>query len=390
MPSPFEKFKSFDQKYALSFFGFWLGLLFGGIGVYTAFFYEKKASLYFETQSNAPVYKINEKIPSLDIKFEGEEINSKKLSLSLLTIKIGNDGNAPISKNDYDADFPISLTVDANKIIRYDVLFVSNKYIGDALKIVQPLPSKLVINPLIIDEGQYFILKLLVINSEETLPQITAGGKIVGIDSIKVFDSAQQAQKESFWVATFKGGITTQATRLIGYFAGAVLIIIIFIGTIVSVSEFFTKKKRRRLIKRYTCELDGDTPAVFKAICEKYIERGEGFLVFSDLLLGDLDRFALVLSKPPHESTTRLISGDHDPIIVHGEIHNTSTLESTAHWLVENGIVEKTDTKVSIKDNDSRVLLSNFIVFLAAHIPKDIKQAKREWKAVTARSTVAR
>ena len=379
----FEKFKKFDQKYALSFFGFWLGLLFGGIGVYTTFFYEKKAALYFETQSNAPVYKINEKIPSLEIKFEGEEINSKKLSLSLLTIKVGNDGSASISKSDYDSEFPVSLAVDAIKIIRYDVLFTSSKYIGDALRISQVSPSKLVLNPIIIDQGQYFILKLLVINSEDTLPRVTSDGKIVGVESIRVFDSAQQNQKSSFIAVAFKGDFTMQITRLICYSFGFILSLFIIIGSIISISEFLSKKKRRRLIKRFTCGLDKEVSPAFKAICGKYVEDGEGFVVFSDFLLSDFELFSKILPRLPlpklqqYDSSSESVMMDGD-----GNMLHHSRLGSYADWLLENRIVDKNGDQLVIKDSDARILLGNFVVFLTAHIPEGIKQAKREWKAI--------
>jgi len=90
----FEKLKGIDQKFSWSFFGVVVSVLFFLFGLYTTFIYQKKPKLTFEILSEAPVYDVRENVSKLDILFEGQDIRTNKQTLTLLTLRVLNAGNA--------------------------------------------------------------------------------------------------------------------------------------------------------------------------------------------------------------------------------------------------------------------------------------------------------
>jgi len=60
-----------------------------------------------EVVSSANVIDVKEDVGKLEVLYEGANLRSNHLSLSVVTLKISNDGGAPITKTAYDDAAPL-------------------------------------------------------------------------------------------------------------------------------------------------------------------------------------------------------------------------------------------------------------------------------------------
>src|SRR5258708_25782739 len=114
----YEKLKGIEQKFSWSFFGLVLTVIFFLFGLYTTFIYVKKPRLLLQVLSEAPVYSLREDVSKLDILFEGEDIRKKSETLTLLTLRGINSGNADIVKNSFDSDHLPAISLQACRVIK--------------------------------------------------------------------------------------------------------------------------------------------------------------------------------------------------------------------------------------------------------------------------------
>jgi hypothetical protein len=134
--SIFNSIRTLDNKFAWSFVGVLLALVFGGIGVYAGFFYERKPDVTFEVISNTPVFDVRENVSKLEVLFAGNNIKQSGQALRVITLRVINNGQQDILKTFYDENDPLGFSVVSGSLVEPpQLLYASNDYLARNLKL---------------------------------------------------------------------------------------------------------------------------------------------------------------------------------------------------------------------------------------------------------------
>ena len=247
-----EKFKNLDSKFSWSFMGFLIGIIGIVLTVYTVFIFEPTANLSFSVLTNTDVVNMRENVSNLKILYDDNVIDNRSLSLKLLTFQVKNTGNKDILLGDYDPEKPISFYVENGQVVDSPILIsASNNYLKESIKITN-IDNEFVLPKLIIENGEEFTIKLLVLTIDGEVPVLKAKGKIAGLREIEVLkDTSANNNDNNYIVKIFNGNLIVQVLRVIAY----TFICIVLIGMVVFVSttlhDFITKRKKHRILNNY-------------------------------------------------------------------------------------------------------------------------------------------
>ncbi len=253
-----------------------LGIISGVVGL-VAYFQKSNPHLVYQILANTNVFEVKENLGDLDILFRGNNIKKNNEKLVIMTIKVLNDGNANILKNFYDSNDPLGLEISDGIFAETpSVLDASSDYLKNNLNIKQASEKKISFPDLIIEQGDYFTIKTLILSNNYSQPSILPIGKVAGVKQIDVkalYESGSTNNFNKFLMQTFSGGIFTQFFRLVAYF----LLGIIIIALLVIASEFIEDKlkklKRKKVVKMFKQTKDYRTNFTAK-IFLFYIEHG--------------------------------------------------------------------------------------------------------------------
>src|SRR5207244_10083267 len=78
-------------------------------------FREQNPRLKIELASRANVIDLKEKISDLDIFYKGASLRTNQQTLAVITLKISNDGAAPIPIGAYDTAAPVGVSISKRK-----------------------------------------------------------------------------------------------------------------------------------------------------------------------------------------------------------------------------------------------------------------------------------
>ncbi len=244
-----------DRKFAWSFTGVVLALLFGAMAIYGQFFSDLNPHLRYEILANAPVIDVREDITKLSVLFDGMDIRKQKESLRVMTIRIVNDSDRDILKGYYDQNDPLGLSISGGKIIRADLLSASNAYLEKQVTPRQSTDTALSFPDVILEARESFIIKLLLLHPESAKLEIHPTGKIAGIQSVPVSEPYRQEPTPSFFQRAFVGGTFIQCFRVISY---GVLMIVVLISFAVAcfvvgekVRPWLATRPAKKLLKEF-------------------------------------------------------------------------------------------------------------------------------------------
>ena len=243
-----HEYSSLNAKLPWSFLGFFSGLVFGIFGLYAVFVYQKLPDLEIKIISNVPVFSVNEDIADLQILFNNQDIRKTKKQLSILTVRVSNLGNLPITTGDFDDKAPLILKVTGGEVIRSDILNTSDAYLRKVFQGATKLSNGISFPKFILDEGQYFLFKLLVLHDASIQPELSATGRIAHVKSIDVVNSSAETETTLIGEA-FSGNIAIQGARIGGYGLGTTVTIIIILIISINVSDKYRDIKNRRHAK---------------------------------------------------------------------------------------------------------------------------------------------
>ncbi|MFZ3374842.1 MAG: hypothetical protein WA183_04760 [Chthoniobacterales bacterium] len=342
-----------------------------------AIWYQRKPQLKYEILSQWPVYSIREEIPDLEIMFKGENIRKEQQALSVITIRISNPGSAAITLNSFDQrDLP-GFSVSDGKIIKLDPIERSKK-LEKTLELTRTADNAYVIQPLILDTNQFFVLKLLVLSAESSHPKVQCSGDIAGVDKIEVVSAPSTEKQRSFLSDAFYAHWIIQVVRSLVYTA-ATLFLIIFIST--TINAMFTKLRRahrRRLVRKFRSLLDHDPTKKENAVFDRYIQSGESAVVqlnqsFADRALLKQTVLEYLTSIDPAKSKQSAA-----PPLTTDMLPEHFLVPSPGRFipmLLEQKIITVQDNNVTV-DEQTVKTVSSFESFLLANEPERIKTAK--------------
>jgi hypothetical protein len=286
--SLWDRARELDKVFAWSFAGFLLAIIFGAITIYLGFIQERKPNLKLDVISNTSVLDIHERLGKLAILYGGNNIKENGQSLRVITIRVINDGQQDILKGHYDESDPLGFTVlDGTIIETPELLYASNDYLERNIRIISEIePGKTTLNSsakvsfsnLIIEQGEFFVLKVLVLHGEQQSPDIKPGGKIAGVKTIQVVRSYKEAATESFWKRTFYGGALTQILRTAAYGILFLILGVVTLNIAVKYSDWADKMKRKKLVKNFKRTSDAPLEGEEEKLFQAYIDQGENLL----------------------------------------------------------------------------------------------------------------
>ena len=239
-----------DRRFGWSFLGFVLAVIFGLLSLYTEFWKENSPRLQFELLSNEPVLDVREKLPDLEVLYQSQDIASAGKTLSVLLVRGINRGSANLLSSFYDDKAPVQLEIVGGTLIRAELTSTSNEYLKTAAAATTSAP-KITFSPVILEQNEWFVVKILVLHKLDAQPRVTSHGKVAGQQRIPVVANDPVAADEGFWRSTFSGGIWNHIARLPAYFFGMIFIAAGIVVPLASISDALTKKKRKRLIEHF-------------------------------------------------------------------------------------------------------------------------------------------
>lgn len=345
--------------------------------------YETRPKLQYQILSNAPVYDLRENLTTLDILFEGKSIRQENQTLTLITVRIENVGNAGISKQtSFDESYLPGLKVPDSKIVRADILTANNDYLKNALQLTRTSDNEFTLGPSIFDKNDFVVIKLLVLHSEALQPQLQSFGKVAGCPPIEVIPAATVEDKRGFFTRALEGELTIQGFRLITYFAGFLALVFI-VGAIISYcSDLVETGRRKRHIKLFQRSL-GSEPQTrqHQTILALYLESGARSIVRLKEVFSNSELLRAYHGKTSGAATSQQI---FDPLwredLFHRGTVDTSSSVGTGKIIADYTTLEQ-DGSV-IVDPVAIEVVRRFEEFLVHQVPEEVFQARRQTQTV--------
>lgn len=251
-----------------------LGIAAAFVTIY-AFLQEKKVDLRYEIIANTNVLDFNADISKLEVAYDSTNLKQTGENLRIYTVKVVNNGDENIIKEFYDENDPVGIKISSGKIIEQpEIIQASNSYLSRNVKFVSNQNEKIVFSDVIIESGEYFIIKLLVLHKKDKIPNIISFGKIAGQQKIEVVNAVDVKEEMTFLKRVFLGDFWTQLLRLISYFVAGLIIIIIIIGISDKIDSAKERKRKRKNIEDFKMLKTYQYTRMDDAIFDRYFERG--------------------------------------------------------------------------------------------------------------------
>lgn len=242
-----------EKKWAWSFSGFLLAIIFGAITIYTSFFQDLNPNLQFIVETNTSVLDLKEDVKNLEILYNGIDIKKQNKNLSIIRLKIINNSNVNITKYLYDDLSPIKVLVKNAEIVdKPRVSETSNNYLKENLNITLDSSGCIHLPQLIIEGHEFFILDFLILHNNGINPKISSAGKIAGqINGIEVIKNYHATIQQTFWGKIIYGNLWIHIVRFLCYFIFLILTIIAIVLPTFLISDAISKKNKKKRISKY-------------------------------------------------------------------------------------------------------------------------------------------
>lgn len=255
--SIFKYLKEMDQRFSWSFMGFMLGIIGGSAALYN-FYKGDIPDLNYIITANSSVLDIKEKLGSLDVLYRGESLSKNRKELRLITFTVINHGSASILSNFYDPNDPVGFLIRDGHIADDPVLIgASNNYLQKKLVLNKQSDSSISFSNVIMEPGEFFKIKILVLHEASKIPTIEPFGKVAQVNKIDLVVDDSSGEKRDLIEEVFSGGLYLNIVRFV--VIGGVLCYSIFLLIFINEMVANTTEKRRktRLIKIFQ-EYDSD------------------------------------------------------------------------------------------------------------------------------------
>lgn len=347
-----------DQKFSWSFLGFLLAVILGGVTIYTEFIKKNSPDLNFEIVSNANVLDVHESIGSLDISYKGSSLNRSNQSLRILVLRVVNSGDQAILPSFYDPDDPVGFRVFRGQIVEKPrLLEAGSPYVRDHLLIYQTKPGAVLFSKIILEPGEFFVVKLLLLCNNTEEPTIFPVGKVAGIKRISLKHLDKVERGRSLPAAIFAGSFWVQIIRAIAYPIALLLSLIPAIVIAALLTEKVSTKRRR------------DATKAFKLYAAPRLNEADEFFFDSFILLGYPELFEIrsFLNDPLRLRSAAGTAFRHRSL--EEKVSPLSRLETSGRdrrlirRLVEQKIVEVRESEAHV-NAARKEILDDFIGFL--------------------------
>lgn len=254
-----------EQRFPWSFLGVLISIIFGVFGIYTVFFYSRSPALELETINQAPVFSLREDVDGLDVMFQGKNIRETDQGLSLITVRISNQGSAPIRASDFDSKAPMVITVDKGEMVKVGLTDSSDEYFRTVFAEVKSNRSSIELPPFIMEAGKFMDIQTLVLHERLVAPVLAVSGKVADTGTLTIRPIQWEKAGASSISAT-SGDFRIQFLRVAIYGFGTVICTILVIAAAAQIAERAStwrykrsKRKRFESLERHLLELDANS-----------------------------------------------------------------------------------------------------------------------------------
>jgi hypothetical protein len=291
------KLAQIDKKFSWSFLGFILAALFGGIAVYTEFIRDTSPAVRYEILSNTKILDVKEDVTGLSIIYNNEDIRKARKTLSVLIVRVSNEGRSPILKTYYDNASPLGLSISSGEIITAEIISATTDYLRQNAGISIRDASNVVFSQMIIEPNESFTTKLLVLNPEQSALTIFPKGKIASVKKLLLVDRQSEQRKETFVMKVVSGSLWVQVVRILTYVAAFILLLIAVIAPSFYISEKKDQWKRNSIVKQFKSRTDSALNDLNVELYDFYNRYGLRAFKVMEKALGDDNKFQNFLSE---------------------------------------------------------------------------------------------
>lgn len=155
----------------------------------------------FVITSSVNVLDVDEQLSGLEILLNGINIRETNENLKLVTLKVQNSGNENITPNLYDEGC-FGVGIERGKIMDAPAFITSqSKYLAEKLSnyIFYISDNKIHLPKIMLDKGDSYTIRIIILHQENTLPQIYSIGKISGQSNIEIKNDVGTENSPSIW-----------------------------------------------------------------------------------------------------------------------------------------------------------------------------------------------
>ncbi|ULF95385.1 hypothetical protein PUT72_10320 [Vibrio alginolyticus] len=247
MSDTIEKLRQHESKFPYGLLGIIASILIGVGGIAFTMFYKPSPQLDIEILSNFNVLDVKESLGKLDVIYRGNSLNESGQSLSVITLKVVNNGDDNIRVNSYDDKALAGFELTKGIIPEEPSVTISNtSYKKNNIALSQTKPNKIVLPKVIINSGDYYEVKLIALHNKDETPDIVAFGVIEGVDKVRVIHNPESADERSILGRLFSDNWKINIGRFL------LLGTVFFITTLLVLASSFIisdKRKERKIRK---------------------------------------------------------------------------------------------------------------------------------------------
>jgi hypothetical protein len=287
-----------ERKFAWSFLGFLLAVFFGGIAIYTEYFRDTSPIIKYEVLSNTKILDVKEDVGGLSIIYNNEDIKKSKKTLSVLALKIGNEGRSAVLKSYYDNASPLGFVINSGEIIKGEIIGATTPYLQENAKVKVQNERTAEFSDVIIEPNESFVAKFLVLNPENTNLIVSPKGKVAGVKKIILADQLTEQEKhESFILKVISGSIWVQIVRVSIYFLGVILALIIVFGPVIYISDKRDERRKGKILRQFQKYTNNKYNLLNIKVYEFYRQNGLQGLLEMKKAITDDDKFSTFLKR---------------------------------------------------------------------------------------------
>ncbi|MFZ6039755.1 hypothetical protein ACOV11_04510 [Vibrio natriegens] len=250
--STFEKLLKHEKKLPYTFLSTVLAVVSLVAAFYFSIFYEKQPQLDIEVLSQFSALDIKESVNSLDVIYNNESLNAQGLSLSVIELKVVNNGDAPILRDYYDPKSKPGFKL-SNGIIPEQPLIVGSEtsYNDEEITLEKISDNSVLLPQLILNPRDFYIVKIIVLHNSSEKPSIQEFGVIAGFKKIRVLKYVSKQDERSFFQRFFDGSVKMNITRFVLFGITFLAVTFGILVTLEALSSKIFSKKKNRLIEQF-------------------------------------------------------------------------------------------------------------------------------------------
>lgn len=340
-------------------------IAFAGIGLAIyGILQEKKINFIYAITSSTNVLDFNAEIGGLEVYYDSTNLKETNENLRIYTVRISNIGSKDILKEYYDANDPVGLRISTGKVIEPpELISASSKYLWNNSKIVSQGDDTFTFSNVILEKGEFFTYKILVLHANDSIPEIQAVGKVAGQRDILVVSILDNKEDLSFWDRAFGGNIWAQLLRAISYFLGVAILLILLIGTSSYIDDAKKKKRKKKHIYSFKESPGYRYTKLDDVIYYRYENEGFDYLDDMQELLGDEAELNDIYTSLQNEKKLRVKKEpDEDKVVLESSLYDEDKL-STIEQMIGDGFIMNDGTRLIIHKSLKKTL-DAFVSFL--------------------------